>query len=294
MTNDDNRQPGLECPSTRPQSLRHHDSVDEPEVAICVEELHKSFGENHVLRGVNLDVRCGEMLAIVGGSGSGKTVLLENIIGHHCPDKGRVLIADFATPGAPLVDITKLGDQQMDRIRLHWSVVFQRNALFSGTVFENIALWLREVKGLTDQEIRPIAIDALRSVGFDDPESMINLQRHELSGGMAKRVAVARGLAMDPELMFYDEPTTGLDPTLSRQVHDLVQQTHENKRGQTTVIITHDKDLLYRLEPRIIMLHEGKVFFDGTYDEFKASDSEIIRPYFDLMPGLHRRHMAEV
>lgn len=294
MTSRDEPQRELDCPATRPASLDHQHADGQPSVTICVDNLHKSFGANHVLRGINLEVHRGEMLAIVGGSGSGKTVLLENIIGHLTPERGRVLIADFESQGAPLVDITQLDDQEMDRIRLHWAVVFQRNALFSGTVYENIALWLREVKRLEERNIRPIALDALRAVGFDNPESVIDQNRDELSGGMAKRVAVARAIAMDPEMMFYDEPTTGLDPTLSRQIHDLVQSTHVNKPGQTTLIITHDKDLLYRLEPRIIMLHEGKVFFDGAYEDFKASRSEIIRPYFDLMPGLHRRHIEDI
>lgn len=110
---------------------------------------------------------------------------------------------------------------------------------------------------------------------------------------MAKRVALARGLAMDPLIIFYDEPTTGLDPAHAHQIQELIRLTHEmHGRAdieRTSLIITHDKDLLYRLQPRVVMLHEGKVFFDGTYAEFERSDSEIIRPYFDLMPGLHER-----
>jgi phospholipid/cholesterol/gamma-HCH transport system ATP-binding protein len=172
-------------------------------------------------------------------------------------------------------------------------VVFQRNALFSGTVFDNIALWLREVKRMDDDDILPIAERALRSVGFNAPGPVMSKDRDELSGGMAKRVAVARAIAMNPVLMFFDEPTTGLDPTLTRQIHELIQATHDSSPDQTTVIITHDKDLLYRLQPRVIMLHDGRVFFDGSYAAFEQSDSEIIQPYFDLMPGLQGRRVDD-
>ncbi len=259
---------------------------------IKVEDLHKSFGTHEVLRGIDLVVHRGEMVAIVGGSGCGKTVLLEQIIGHMRPDRGRVLIADHDLPGAPLVDLATLDPEQMDGVRRHWAVVFQRNALFSGTVRENIALWLREVARLPDDEIERRARAALLAVGLD-PDEVLAVDRDRLSGGMAKRVAVARGLAMEPTIMFYDEPTAGLDPGHAARLHELIGRTHrEDREGRpqrTTLVITHDKDLLFRLRPRVIMLHEGRVFFDGTYAQFKRSPSPVIRPYFSLMPVLHRR-----
>jgi len=268
---------------------------DSRAIEIRIDDLHKSFNDHPVLSGVTLEIHRGDLTAIVGGSGCGKTVLLKHILRQVQPDRGRVLIADHERPDHGLVDITDLTEEEMDRLRTHWAVVFQRNALFSGTVFENIALWFREVKGLTEAEIRPIAVEALESVGFKDIDSLLNKDRDELSGGMAKRVAVARALSMDPILMFYDEPTTGLDPTHAGQIHQLIFETHQRPcreaTPRTTVIITHDKDLLYRLQPRIIMLHEGRVFFDGTYEQFEQSDSEIIHPYFDLMPILNRRSM---
>lgn len=264
---------------------------------ILVEDVHKSFNEHGVLTGVTLEINRGDLTAIVGGSGCGKTVLLKHILRQLLPDQGRILIADHERPDHALVDIADLSEDDMDRLRTHWAVVFQRNALFSGSVFENIALWFREVKGLTDGQIRPIAVESLESVGFKDIDSLLNKDRDELSGGMAKRVAVARALSMDPILMFYDEPTTGLDPTHAAQIHRLIYDTHQRPTGRriprTTVIITHDKDLLHRLEPRVVMLHEGRIFFDGAYAEFARSDSEIIRPYFDLMPILHRRRLEE-
>ncbi len=263
-------------------------------VEIRIEDLHKSFDEHPVLQGIDLTVQRSDLLAIVGGSGCGKTVLLKHILRQLTPDRGRVLVADHARPDQALVDLATLTEEEMDELRLHWAVVFQRNALFSGSVFENIALWFREVKGMSDAEVRPIAIEVLESVGFTDVQRLLEKDRDELSGGMAKRVAVARALSMDPALMFYDEPTTGLDPVHAAQIHRLIHDTHHrlSRSGEprTTVIITHDKDLLHRLEPRIVMLHEGRIFFDGSFSEFEQSDSPIIRPYFDVMPILHERH----
>ena len=266
-------------------------------VVIRAENLHKAFNSRTVLSGVSLDVHRGEILAIVGGSGCGKTVLLDHLIGNHTPDRGRVLIADHSVPGAPLVDLATLDEDAMDRVRLQWAVVFQRNALFSGSVFENIAFWLREHTEMPEDEIRRRARESLDAVGFAGDDTILAKDRDELSGGMAKRVAVARALAMRPMILFYDEPITGLDPAHAAQIHDLVYRTHTatartpagDPVPRTTVIVTHDKDLLRRLGPRIVMLHEGRVFFDGPYDAFARSDSPIIRPYFEQMPALHNR-----
>jgi phospholipid/cholesterol/gamma-HCH transport system ATP-binding protein len=261
---------------------------------LLVDDLHVSFDENHVLRGIDIDVSPGELVALVGGSGCGKTVLLQCILGHVRPQQGRVLIADHEEDGAPLREIGELTEKRMNDIRRHWAVVFQRNALLSGSVLYNLSLWLREIAGVTDEvEILRRVEEALRSVGFEPSEDLIQRERDELSGGMQKRVAVARALVMDPILMFLDEPTTGLDPALAEQVHQLIRTVHERRHDEriprTTLIITHDKDLLYRLEPRVVMLNEGVVAFDGPYNEFAGSDSPVVRPYFDLMPELHAR-----
>lgn len=257
---------------------------------IRLERVGKSFGAKTVLDGIDLEIDRGELVAVVGGSGCGKSVLLELIIGLHPATAGRVLVADHGAPGEPLVDLAGLDEDALDQIRLHWSVVFQRNALYSGTVEENIALWLDQNTELTETEIDARVRLALDEVGFDGDPGIVSKRRDELSGGMAKRVAIARAIAMDPDIIFYDEPTTGLDPVLAGQIQSLIYDTHHagTKGGQprTSLVITHDKDLLVRLRPRVVMLHAGGVYFDGTYEDFAGSDSPVIRPYFQLMPVL--------
>ena len=262
-------------------------------VEIRVEGLYKTFDDHHVLRGVDLEIRRSEVVAVVGGSGCGKTVLLNHILGLLSPDAGRVLVADHERPGTPLVDPSLLDDAELDTIHAHWGVVFQNNALFSGTVYDNISLWLEEVKELGDDAINPIARSVLTAVALPTNDDFLNTDTNDLSGGMAKRLAVARALSMEPNVIFYDEPTTGLDPSSAIQIQDLILTTHFNREtggsGRTTVIITHDKDLLGRLQPRTVMLHEGRVSFDGPFREFESSGSPLIRPYFDLMPVLHEK-----
>ncbi len=262
---------------------------------LIAEKVQKSFAGHRVLRGINLEISRGELVAIVGGSGSGKTVLLRHFIGHFQPDSGRILVADHETANAPLVDLATLDDESLDRLRRHWAVVFQGNALFPGTVYDNIALALREVKGWPDELIQARAQEVIRAVGLDINRDLL-LERAELSGGMAKRVGIARALALDPILIFYDEPTSGLDPSLSQQIQLLIAQAHGKVPApgtvRTSVLITHDRDLLHRLQPRVIMLHEGTVVFDGSYEAFAGSELAVIRPYFEMMPLLHQRQPA--
>lgn len=266
---------------------------DAPPIEIQVENLHRAFAENRVLRGISLEIRRGEIVAIVGGSGCGKTVLLEHMIGNLTPDSGRVLIADHESADSPLRDLAQLSPDGMDRLRRHWAIVFQRNALFSGSVYDNIALWLREVKQLDETEISRRVHAAIESVGLS--ADVLARLRGDLSGGMGKRVAIARALAMEPLLMFYDEPTAGLDPHHSALIHRLIRTSHDSlgRAVRTSVIITHDRDLLARLSPRVIMLHEGRIAFDGSFADFFNSDSPIIRPYFEQMPGIQRTRGAE-
>ncbi|MBT6096062.1 MAG: ATP-binding cassette domain-containing protein [Rhodospirillaceae bacterium] len=268
----------METNSSRPAEIR-------------VTGLHKAFGEHRVLQGIDLTVNAGDVMAIVGGSGCGKTVLLNHILGQLDPDAGSIELADHDRDDAPLVDLADMDTTERDLIHQHWGMVFQRNALFSGSVYDNIALWLMEIRDMEDADIMPIARRVLSAVALPSDDAFIESEAEALSGGMAKRLAVARALAMNPVVIFYDEPTTGLDPVSATQIQDLIAETHEEFRPdqppRTTVIITHDKDLLRRLEPRTVMLHEGRVFFDGPFAEFESASSPIIRPYFDQMPALH-------
>lgn len=271
----------------------HNDAVSDKDapIEILIEGLHKSFGHNQILKDIDLTIPRNAIVAIVGGSGSGKTVLLNHILGLLEPDQGRIQVADHDMKGEPLVDLAGLDPIELDRLHSHWGVVFQRNALFSGSVYDNIERSLSELKNMEPEEIRPIARKVLDAVALSSDDEFLSRGTDKLSGGMAKRVAIARALAMNPQAIFYDEPTTGLDPISAAQIHELINSTHkefeEVGRDRTTVIITHDKDLLYRLRPRIVMLHAGRVFFDGSLEEFEKSTSPYIRPYFDTMSILH-------
>ena len=269
---------------------------------VVVEDLHKAFDAKPVLAGVNLRVDAGEMVAIVGGSGCGKTVLLKHITGHFTPDRGRVLVADHDVDPAPdgsppMVEIAGASERRLDEIRLHWAVVFQRNALLTGTVLDNLTMLLRETRGLTGEQIDPLARRALQDVGLD-PDLVLQRDRDMLSGGMAKRVAIARALVMDPVLVLYDEPTAGLDPEMCVQIHHLIERTHATQPAlaarrpgvvRTSVVVTHDTELLRRLKPRVIMLHAGRVLFDGSFQQFARSDDEHVAPYLAQMHMLNRR-----
>jgi phospholipid/cholesterol/gamma-HCH transport system ATP-binding protein len=263
-----------------------------PGVEIRIENVHKSFGSRRVLDGVNLEVQSGELIAVVGGSGNGKSTLLRQIIGLDHPDEGRVLVADQELKDSRLVDVATLKSAGMESLERHWGVVFQGNALLSGqTVGFNIGIALREVQDLDEATVRTRVQNVLREVALD-PDKDINLTTDQLSGGMAKRVAIARALALDPIQLFYDEPTTGLDPQVAETIQDLIGSVHRGRTAsgaaRTSLMITHDKEMLFRLQPRVVMLDAGRIVFDGTYEEFGRSDSPAIRPYFDLMPKLQQ------
>jgi phospholipid/cholesterol/gamma-HCH transport system ATP-binding protein len=268
------------------------DKPDDTEIRI--EGLCKSFDGRPVLAGVDLEIKAGSFIALVGGSGSGKTVLLSHILGLLKPDSGRVWVTRLGR----LVDLASLNDEELDELHTHWGVVFQRNALFSGSVLDNIALWLKEVRHLEESDIETIAAKVLGDVGLPATAEFLNLPVESLSGGMAKRIAIARSLSMKPHCLFFDEPTTGLDPVNASQIQDLLLSTHiDHEAGglpRTTIIVTHDKDLLVRLKPQVVMLHAGRISFNGPFEDFMASSSPIIRPYFDLMPVLHQRAGGKV
>jgi len=245
-----------------------------------------------VLCGLDLEILTTDMVAIVGESGCGKTVLLDLLTGLLEPDSGRVFVADHSRPDAPLVELGRLDQDGLDRIRLNWSVVFQRNALFGGTVYDNVALWLIEHTDLSEHEIRRRVRVSLERAALD-PDDVWSKDRHELSGGMAKRVAIARAIATDPAVIFYDEPTTGLDPVVGSQIHELIREIHAVPRAdglpRTSVIITHDQELLCRLRPRIILLADGTICFDGTYEQFRVAKGSCAARYLRAMDALQTR-----
>jgi len=287
----------------------------EAPIELRLEGVGKRFGDRVVLRGVDLTIRAGEIVAIVGGSGSGKTVLMDMMIGLLAPSEGRVLVADRRggqgggqgdgqgggqggvegcveggeeDGGGRLVDLAELESTELDALRLRWSVVFQHNALFSGTVEENVALWFREHTSLPASEIERRVRESLEAVELD-VQDVLKKDRSELSGGMAKRVAIARAIATEPRVMFYDEPTTGLDPLHAARIHELIFETHHAEDDRTTLIVTHDKELLRRVRPRVVMLHQGGVCFDGPYEDFGNTDCEPASEYLRAMPVLHAK-----
>jgi phospholipid/cholesterol/gamma-HCH transport system ATP-binding protein len=272
------KRPGVSCP-----------------IEIRVEGLYKAFGDKRVLDGIDIQVCRGELIAIVGSSGSGKSTLLRLFTGHFKPDRGRVLVADHESEGSPPVDLATLDSLEMERLQRHWAVVFQGNGLLAGTVYDNIALPLRLVQGLDEKTIGDRITEVLLAVGLD-PNKDAQISVDQLSGGMRKRAAIARALAIDPALMFYDEPTTGLDPARSWQIQDLIQAANERRTlsgcVRTSIAVTHDKDLLRRLQPRIVMLDGGHIVFDGNYESFHHSDSPLIRPYVERMPLFQQSGVA--
>jgi len=255
--------------------------------------LSKEFGGRPVLEGINFEVLRGQIVAIVGGSGSGKTVLLHLLAGLIPASGGKVLVADHSRPNAPLVDLSAIDEERRDDVRRHWAVVFQKNALFSGSVRDNVSLLLREHTSMSDEEIESRVRESLAAAALD-VESVISKDRDALSGGMAKRVAIARAIAIDPAVIFYDEPTTGLDPVISAHIHELVWTTHLRPRDgkpRTSIVVTHDKELLRRLRPRVIMLLGGRVCFEGEYGEFTEVTSGPPFEYLRAMPVLHAKRV---
>jgi phospholipid/cholesterol/gamma-HCH transport system ATP-binding protein len=228
-------------------------------------DVHKSFGKQHVLRGVHLDIEDGKTTVIIGKSGGGKSVLLKHIIGLLQPDSGQVLIDGF--------DITKLNDKGLNEIRKKFGMLFQEAALFdSMTVGENVAFPLREHTKLKEGEIRDIVADRLKAVGLTGIEQKLP---SELSGGMRKRVGLARAIALHPQIVLFDEPTTGLDPVMTEAINQLIMET-QNKLHLTCVVISHDLGSIFKISNKIAMLYEGEIIAYGTPDEIKSSPNPVI------------------
>jgi phospholipid/cholesterol/gamma-HCH transport system ATP-binding protein len=228
-------------------------------------DLHKSFGKQAVLNGLNLEIEAGKTTVIIGRSGGGKSVLLKHIIGLIRPDQGQVLIDG--------TDITKLGDRDLNEIRKKFGMLFQEGALFdSMTVGENVAFPLREHTRMTEPQIRSTVADRLRSVGLTGVEEKMP---SELSGGMRKRVGLARAIAIQPQIVLFDEPTTGLDPIMAEAINRLIVETQKGF-NLTCVVISHDIHSIFEVGDRIAMLYEGKIIEYGTPEELRASQNPVI------------------
>lgn len=237
---------------------------------IEISNLHKRFGAKSVLRGVTLRIETGETMVIIGRSGGGKSVILKHVIGLIAPDEGEVKI-----DGAVISKMTKA---QLYSVRKNFGMLFQGAALFdSMTVGENVGIALRENLGLAEAEIKKIVAEKLTLVGLAHTEA---LKPSELSGGMRKRVGLARALATNPHYIFYDEPTTGLDPIMSDSIDSLVVSMARELKV-TSVVVTHDMQSVYKVADRVAMLHDGCIYFLGTPEELRRSTDSVIRNFVD-------------
>lgn len=246
----------------------------EPTPLVDVQELHLTFGSQRVLRGITLRVPRGQTLAIIGESGCGKTVLLKTIIGLVKPTAGMVRFDGY--------DLAKLSDRELTRQRVRFGYVFQNAALFDSlTIGQNVAFPLRQHRAETSTRIRELVFARLAEVGL--PQSVISKKPAELSGGMRKRVGLARALIMNPELMLYDEPTTGLDPIMSDVINELMLRTRM-QHEVTSIIVTHDMRTAHKVADRVVMIYpasrlepnEPQMIFDGTPDEMEACDDRRV------------------
>jgi phospholipid/cholesterol/gamma-HCH transport system ATP-binding protein len=236
-------------------------------VSIRIEKLNKYFGANHVLQDIDLEIMPGETFSIIGPSGTGKSVLLKHIVKLETPDSGEIYI-----DGNPIFNTNK-----KDGIKNYrYSMVFQSSALFNSlTVGENVGLWLREKRVCKENRIREIISEKLALVGLEGKEG---LRTSELSGGMKKRVAIARSLAMNPDIILYDEPTAELDPINTDELANTILKLKETTKN-TTVIVTHDLNFALYISDRIAMMHGGRIVEVGTPSEIKASSNPIVTSF---------------
>jgi phospholipid/cholesterol/gamma-HCH transport system ATP-binding protein len=240
---------------------------------IRVRGLHKTFGPQHVLRGVDLDIERGKTNIIIGGSGQGKSVLMKHLMGLLKPDAGQIWVDG--------VDVVPFGDQEMGKLRRKYGMVFQYAALFdSMNVVENIAFPLIERYRLPKAEVMERVRDLLRRLDLADVAGIEQKFPPELSGGQRKRVGLARALIDRPEILLYDEPTTGLDPVATKNVDEMIQRT-AHEFGVTSVVISHDMASTFRIGDRISMLAGGKIIVTGTPDEVIASPLPALREFVE-------------
>ncbi len=231
-------------------------------------DLHKRFGQQQVLKGLNLTVPSGQITAIIGRSGGGKSVLLKHLIGLVRPDRGKVMVDG--------VHLGPLRGPALDQVREKFGVLFQGGALFDSlTVLENVAFPLREKTRMAETEIVERALERLESVGLAD---MGHKYPAELSGGMRKRVALARALIRDPQIILFDEPTTGLDPVLLNSIHRLIMDTHK-RFGFTALVVSHEIPEIFDIAQNVAMLHDGVIVEHGSPEAITASANPAVRQF---------------
>lgn len=234
----------------------------------CI-DLKKSFGKQQIHKGINLKIEKGAITYIIGPSGTGKSVLLKQLCGLMRPTSGKVIVDGQ--------DITDMKPDQLMEIRKKFGILFQNAALFdSMNVYENVAFPLVEHTRLSKVEIGKIVTEKLRLVGLRDIEHKMP---SELSGGMRKRVGLARAIALEPEIILYDEPTTGLDPIMCDVVDNLINDTQKNL-GITSIVISHDIESTLKIADHIAMLYDGKVVLYGTPEDFKNTDNPYVKQFF--------------
>ena len=235
---------------------------------IEVKNLYKSFGEKGVLSEISFSLPHGQAVAIVGKSGAGKSVLLKCLIGLVKPDKGTIYVDNKL--------INSMSFSQLQEIRASIGMVFQFGALFDSlSVSENISLALRKLTKLSEDEIQERVINSLESVDMANTEE---LMPEELSGGMKKRVGIARAIAIEPAYLFYDEPTTGLDPVMTDSINRLIRKFQSTGKV-TSVIITHEMRTVYDVANRVLLLHNGKIRFDGNPNDIKNVDDPVVQQF---------------
>jgi phospholipid/cholesterol/gamma-HCH transport system ATP-binding protein len=240
--------------------------------AISLQGVKKTFdGHEYVLKGLDLEIPRGSLTAVIGFSGTGKSVVLKHILGLYHATEGRIEVLG--------TDIGTLNDDDLTKFRQNFGVLFQSAALFDDmTVLENVCFPLIEHR----RELRPaqvisIAEERLVQVGLD--KKHYNKLPNQISGGMQKRTGLARALALDPEILIYDEPTTGLDPILTEMVDNLILETHKSRKGLTSVMVSHDLAAAFRIADHIAMLDGGKVLLSGTAEDFFNSDIELVKRF---------------
>ena len=239
---------------------------------IKIKNICKEFNGKPALKNINMEIKNGETLAIIGGSGSGKSTLLRLMIGLIRPTSGELWIGDQ--------EISHLSDSELDKVRLRMGMVFQYSALFdSMTVGDNVAFGLREHTKLSEKEISKIVAEKLELVGLPGME---NYMPGELSGGMKKRVSLARAIAFEPEIIFYDEPSSGLDPIMTAKIDELIVST-QKQLNVTSIVVTHDMVSACHIADRIAMIYEGELIAIDTVENFKKLQDERVQAFMGYM-----------